>query len=244
VTVRVLVPAGALGDGDRELDLTDAEHHYLARVRRAAVGDAITVFDGAGHAADGVVVAIAADRARVRVGAVATVAAPIPHITSIIPLIKGDRLDTCVEKLTEVGVDAIVLYDAARAVVRLAADKVEGRRVRLAAVAEAAARQAGRASLPTVSGPVTLAEALAAAAACDSRWVAHPAADPPEIPRQAAIGVRFLAILTGPEGGLTADELAAAATAGFVAVGLGPYVLRAETAPIVAAGYARITSLR
>jgi 16S rRNA (uracil1498-N3)-methyltransferase len=81
-----------------------------------------------------------------------------------------------------------------------------------------------------------LAAALTAAGAADLCWVALPAADPPVL---AAAPAR-LAILTGPEGGLTADELAAAAAAGFVPVGLGPFVLRAETAPVVAASHARI----
>jgi 16S rRNA (uracil1498-N3)-methyltransferase len=234
VTVRVLIPVDALVAG--ELELADAEHHYVARVRRAAAGDAITAFDGAGRAADGVIIAITADRTRIRLGPVAVVPAPAPHLTALIPLIKGDRLDLCVEKLAEVGVDTIALYQAARAVVRLDGDRAAARRDRLAAVAEAAARQSGRAAAPVVAGPTPLGEALDATASCDLRWLAHPAGAPP---RLAAVPTR-LAILTGPEGGLTAAELAAAEAAGFVPVGLGPFVLRAETAPIVAAAHARI----
>lgn len=237
MTVRVLIGADALVAG--EVALTGAEHHYVARVRRAAVGDAITAFDGAGRRADGVIGAMTADRTTLVLAAVVREPAPVPAIQSLVPLIKGDRLDLCVEKLAEVGVEAIALYAAARAVVRLDPERARTRRARLAAVAEAAARQSGRAAAPTVTGPMPLADALAAAAGCDARWVAIPGADAPPAPAEAT----RLAILTGPEGGLTADELAAAAAAGFVPVGLGPHVLRAETAPIVAAGHARIASL-
>lgn len=235
MTVRVLVATEALVIG--ELDLAGAEHHYVARVRRAAVGDPIAAVDGAGRVGTGAIVAIDADRTRIRLDRVVAEPAPVPRITALIPLIKGDRLDLCVEKLAEVGVDAIVLYVAARAVVRLDDDRAATRRDRLAAVAEAATRQSGRGAAPVVTGPMPLAAALGTVAGHDLRWVAMPAADPPARP---ATPPATLAILTGPEGGLTADELAAAAAAGFVTVGLGPYVLRAETAPIVAAAHARL----
>jgi 16S rRNA (uracil1498-N3)-methyltransferase len=234
VTARVLIAADALVAGD--VELAGAEHHYIARVRRAAIGDPIVAFDGTGRLARGVIVAIDGERTRIRLEPVELAAAPAPHLTALIPLIKGDRLDLCVEKLAEVGVDAIILYVAARAVVRLDDDRAAARRDRLAAVAEAATRQSGRAAAPAVTGPMSLAAALAAADGADLRWVALPAAEPPVL---ATVPAK-LAILTGPEGGLTADELAAAAAAGFAPVGLGPYVLRAETAPVVAAGHARI----
>jgi 16S rRNA (uracil1498-N3)-methyltransferase len=232
--LRVLVAAEALVAG--EVELAGDEHQYLARVRRAAVGDPLVAFDGAGRHAKGAIVAIDAARTRIRLDAVEQEPPPAPHLTALVPLIKGDRLDLCVEKLAEVGVDAIALYVAARAVVRLDGDRAAARTGRLAAVAAAATRQSGRAAAPAVTGPVPLAEALAAAAAADVRWVALPAADPPVLARAPA----RLAILTGPEGGLAPDELAAAAAAGFVPVGLGPFVLRAETAPVVAAAHARI----
>jgi 16S rRNA (uracil1498-N3)-methyltransferase len=234
MTLRVLVTPAELRPGDVVLD--EVEHHYLARVRRAAVGAEVVAFDGKGRSADGVIVEITDAQTRLRLGEVAVDPAPVPHITALVPLIKGDRMDLCVEKLVEVGVDAIVLYEAERAVVQLAGARRSARRERLTAVAAAAARQCGRTATASVVGPVSLAEALAAASVCERRWVAVPGADPPAI---GSVPPR-LAVLTGPEGGLTEDEIALATASGFDRVGLGPFVLRAETAPVVAVAHARI----
>ena len=234
MSLRILVAPARLREG--EVELGDADHHYLSRVRRAATGDAITAFDGAGRAATGTIAAIEPDRTVLRLGPVAEVAAPPPHVTCLLPLIKGERLTLCLEKLVEVGVDAIVLYRAERAVVRLEGERAGSRRDRLAGVLRAAARQCGRAAVPTLDGPVPLPDALAAAAPAEVRWLAIAGADPPSVTHRPGA----IAILSGPEGGLSASELGAAGGAGFVPVGLGPYVLRAETAPIVAVAHARI----
>jgi 16S rRNA (uracil1498-N3)-methyltransferase len=230
----VLVAPAALSPGEVILD--DVEHHYLARVRRAAVGAEVVAFDGKGRSADGVIVEITDAQTRVRLGEVAADPAPVPHITALVPLIKGDRMDLCVEKLVEVGVDAIVLYEAERAIVQLAGARRSSRRERLTAIAAAAARQSGRTVVAAIVGPISLAEALAAASVCERRWVAVPGAAPPTV---GSVPPR-LAVLTGPEGGLTEAEVAVATATGFDRVGLGPFVLRAETAPVVAVAHARI----
>jgi 16S rRNA (uracil1498-N3)-methyltransferase len=234
MTLRVLVAPAALRPG--ELVLDEVEHHYLARVRRAPVGAVVVAFDGQGRSAEGVIVEITDARTRLRIGEVVADPAPVPHITALVPLIKGERMDLCVEKLVEVGVDSIVLYEAERAVVKLAGARLSARRERMIAIVAAAARQSGRSATASVTGPVPIAEALTAASVCERRWVAVPGAAPPVV---GSVPPR-LAVLTGPEGGLTEGEVARATAAGFDPVGLGPFVLRAETAPIVAVAHARI----
>jgi 16S rRNA (uracil1498-N3)-methyltransferase len=204
------------------------EHHYLARVRRAAVGDDIVAFDGAGRQAWGRIVAMSADRATLALGDVVDVPPAPPFVTAIVPLIKGDRLDLCVEKLVEVGVDRVLLYRAERAVVKLDDERAATRIARLTAVAEAAARQAGRASAPPIAGVASLAENLATVADHECKYVAVPGGD------SAILGGKRIAIVTGPEGGFTPAELDATTAAGFAPIGLGPYILRAETAPVIA----------
>lgn len=233
--IRVRVAPGVLV-ADATLTLAGDEHTYVAYARRAAVGDALELFDGGGAVAAASIASIAADHTQVVVGAVRLVPAAGPSLTSLLPLIKGDRMDEAIAKLVEVGVDRIVTYDAARAVVRLDGDRVADRVRRWNVVAGAAARQAGRAIAPAVSAPVGLAQIFAELPADVARWVAVPTAEaPPRWPDAATAGV----LLTGPEGGLTAEELAAARLAGFVPVRLGPFVLRAETAPAVAVALLR-----
>ena len=82
----------------------------------------------------------------------------------LVPLIKGDRMDACIEKLVEVGVDAIVVWRAARSVARLDDAKRDGRVAKYQAIAQAAARQSGRAAIPSVTA--TDLAAGAALAAC------------------------------------------------------------------------------
>jgi len=229
--VRVRVKPAALVAGDIAID--GDGHHYLARVRRLGPGDPVVVFDGAGREAPAVVTAVDADRVVVRAAAPRPAPAPAPRIVVLQALIKGDRMDWCVEKLVEVGADRIVLVAAERSVVRLDAERARSRQRRLQALAEAAARQCGRADVPPVSEPLPLAAALAEAAACEARRVCHPSAGEP----LAAIAAASVAVLIGPEGGLAPAELDAALAAGFAPVALGPHTLRAETAgPVAVAG--------
>jgi 16S rRNA (uracil1498-N3)-methyltransferase len=232
--IRVRIEPSALAAGD--VAVTDDGHHYLTRVLRLAPGARVVLFDGEGREADGVITAIDATTARVAAGAVRPALAPLPRITVLQALIKGDRMDWCIEKLVEVGADAIVLVAAERAVVRLDGERAAARQKRLQAVAEAASRQCGRADVPPVSMPLALPAALAAAASCEILLVCHPGAGP----SPAARGAASAAILVGPEGGLAPGELDRALAAGFVPVSLGPYVLRAETAGPVAVAALRL----
>jgi 16S rRNA (uracil1498-N3)-methyltransferase len=152
-------------------------------------------------------------------------------------LIKGERMDWCVQKLVEVGVDRIVLVPAERSVVRLDGERAASRQARMAAIAREAAKQSHRAAVP----PVELAE-LAAALAVPAalRLVCHPAAARP-LRDHLATRAGSAAILVGPEGGLAPGELERAEAAGFEAVSLGRGVLRAETAGVAAVSAFRIS---
>ena len=247
--MRLFVAPGALAAG--ELRVTGDEHHYLARVRRARVGDAIELVDGAGGRAPATVAAIDAEAAVLRVGPPERIAPRPPRARALVPPIKGDRMDACLEKLVEVGVDEIVIWPAARAVVRWDGPRRAARRTRFEAALQAAARQCGRAQVPALDfaddlgaaiarteGGADRAPAPAGAPAARLRVALDPASDG-ELLRLPLEGTAEVTVASGPEGGLAPAELEQLARAGFVSVGLGPRVLRAETAPVVAVALIR-----
>ncbi len=233
--MRIFVAPESLRAG--QLEVSGDEHHYLGRVRRARIGDAVEIVDGGGRRAAAVIEKMTDAATTLAVSEPEAIASKPPHIRALVPLIKGDRMDVCIEKLVEVGVDSIVVWPATRSVVRLDEARLEGRLAKYRTAVHAAARQCGRAQVPEVTHERSLAAAIAKLPAGD-RVVLDPAADAPLILGNTA----EVTVASGPEGGLTAEELEQLAAAGFVAVGLGPRVLRAETAPTIAVALIRHTS--
>lgn len=198
--------------------LVDDDVHHLARVLRLRDGESVSATDGRGawrllewrQGGAHPVGPVHHDR---RVAAL-TVAAAMP---------KGDRLEWMVEKLTETGVDRIVLLHCDRGVVRWDADRAERSLDRLRRVVRAAATQSRRVWLPTLEGPV---EAAAFLAATPRAVLCEPAG-----PSLAAVEPLPECLVIGPEGGFSTAELAT----GHGRAALGPTILRVETAALVAA---------
>lgn len=229
--IRARVPAALLAPGS--LRLTGQEHHYLTRVRRVRPGEAVELFDGEGGSASAVLTAIDGEGCELAVGEVRRARRAGAQLSALVPLLKGERMDLCVEKLVEVGCDRLVLWQAARSVVRLAPDKRAARVERIRAQVAAAVRQSGQAVLPQVEGVWSLAEVVQRCQR-DRRIALDPAAPrlvPVTAPEASSSSV---ALLSGPEGGLAPEELEQLVTAGFALASLTDTVLRAETAPVVA----------
>jgi 16S rRNA (uracil1498-N3)-methyltransferase len=222
--MRIFVDPAALVTG--ELIVRGDEHHYLAHVRRARPGEPVELVDGCGRRAGATVVRISDDATTLHAGPPEAVVPLPPFVRALVPLIKGDRMDACIEKLVEVGVDAVVLWPAARSIVRLEDGKRSARIAKYQAIAQAAARQAGRAQVPRVTSADDLTAALAGLPDGD-RVVLEPTSEA----RLEVGAATDITIISGPEGGLTPEELDR--LAGFTPVGLGPRILRAETAPMV-----------
>jgi len=245
--MRIFVDPAELRAG--ELIVRGDEHHYLARVRRARPGDLVELVDGAGRRAAATIARIAAGETTLHAGPPERVAGKPPFVRALVPLIKGDRMEDCIEKLVEVGVDAIVVWPAARSVARPPDARRDGRRdarrdARLAkyrAIAQAAARQSGRAQVPEVAVAGDLAAAIAGLPELGPadgpgpslRLLLDPTSDAALDPGGAA----DVTVISGPEGGLAPDELDR--LTGFTPLGLGPRVLRAETAPVIAVALIR-----
>jgi 16S rRNA (uracil1498-N3)-methyltransferase len=191
--------------------VSDDDRNHLARVLRLREGETVSASDGQGRWRP---CRWAAGGELEPAGDVVQEPRPAPTVTIAVPLLKGDRTEWAVQKLTELGADVIVPLMLARSVVR--ARDVR----RLRRVAREAAMQSRRAWLPEVADVATLEEAAARPGAA----LAEPGGAPPSLERPT--------VLVGPEGGWAPEELAC----GLPTVGLGPPILRAETAAVVAGG--------
>lgn len=159
MTVRLCVAATHLAPG--ALIIEGDDHAYLFRVRRLAVGDDVLLFDGHGREAPATVGEVDSTRAVLDVGTVRAVSRPAPHITVIQSMLKGERMDWCIEKLVEVGADDLILCETERSVIRLDADRRARRLVRHQSIARESSRQSGRADVPTLR-TATLTQAISA----------------------------------------------------------------------------------
>jgi 16S rRNA (uracil1498-N3)-methyltransferase len=230
--LRLHVPRERLGGAS--LAVTGADHRHLARVLRVRPGAMVTLFDGAGGEVEARVARVGRSETLLSLGGDRAPSAA-PTITGIAPIVlltavpRGGRMDVLVQKTSELGVARIVPVLAARSVARPEA----GRRPRWEKIAREAARQCGRADVPEIDAPAALEAALALADLPARRVALYE--NEPGRPLRSLLGAPApTALLVGPEGGFTAGEVAAARDAGFVTAGLGPRILRVETAAIVA----------
>src|SRR5499426_4658118 len=224
------------------------ESRHLARVLRLRPGDTVLATDGAGREytvrldtlgdeATGTVLGVGANERE----------SPV-RITLLQAVPKGDEMESIVRASTELGATRILPALTARTIVTLDPGRWRDRARRWQRVAKEAAKQCGRAVVPEVDEPRALAQAIEVAEAADLRlclWerFADVAAGgqgggqgrllgttlaatlPPALAPGSHIG-----LLIGPEGGLTSEEVEAARTRGWLVVGVGPRILRTETA--------------
>jgi len=229
MSVRLYVDAALRRDA--EIDLPEAAARHV-QVRRLQPGDALRLFDGRGGEWAATVQQMGRQRVAVRVGAHHAIERELRvAVTLALGMPANERMDWLVEKATELGAQAIVPLHTERSVLRLDAERGERKRAHWQGIAAAAAGQCGRNRLPQIAPVQPLQALLAQPAAAARRLLLTPDAAAPPLARAAA-GAEALLCLSGPEGGLTPDEEAAARAAGFQPVQLGPRVLRAETAPL------------
>jgi 16S rRNA (uracil1498-N3)-methyltransferase len=213
--------------------LTGPEGRHAATVRRLRVGEAVDLADGRGHRASCAVVAVGRDEVELDVLARTAEPAPALRLVLVQALAKGERGELAVELATEVGIDEVVPWQAARCVVRWDGDRGTKALARWRSTAREAAKQSRRAWLPEVADPVATAELLRRLTA-SCALVLHEAATTP-LATVALPSSGEVVLVVGPEGGLTDEELAGFAQAGASVVRLGPSVLRTSTAGAAAA---------
>jgi 16S rRNA (uracil1498-N3)-methyltransferase len=212
--------------------LVGDEARHLAGVLRARVGDEVTLFDGRGAEFAARVEAVGKQTVELSILARRDISRELPvELTLAVALPKGDRQKWLVEKATELGVTRLVPLITERGV----AQPVAAALARLARGVIEASKQCGRNRLMEIAPPCTLAELSAAASSDALRWLADPGGAP--LAGEAVKQGQPIVAAIGPEGGFTEAERAAAMTAGWRAVGLGPSILRIETAAMAVAAW-------
>jgi 16S rRNA (uracil1498-N3)-methyltransferase len=228
--IRLLVPLPT--PAPDTVELQGERHHYLSRVLRLDVGDALEVFDGRGRAWAATVLKMEPASATLSLGAPVE-RSQAPQIAIVQGLPKGDKLEWVIQKGTELGAWAFAPAVTARAVVKLDEKRAQARQERWQKIAEEAARQCGRSDVPQVMPVRPLLDAVAAFP--DARVLVLDEAER-AVRLSQAVGddARPRVLVVGPEGGLAREEVQALVARGAQGVTLGPRVLRTETAPLAA----------
>ena len=219
-----------------EVVLEGAAVRHLVSALRLKPGASLVVFNGDGGEYAARLATLQNKKAVVQLGTRDPGIAQSPlSITLLAGLARGERMDLLVQKSVELGVSELVPVLTQRCEVRLDQSRLARKMRHWREIARSACEQCGQNTVPVIAQPQKLTEVLAAAPR--PGFVLHP--ESPLSFSAACAGQRSavtrVSVLTGPEGGLSEPEVAAAEAAGFLSCRLGPRVLRAETAPLVAA---------
>jgi 16S rRNA (uracil1498-N3)-methyltransferase len=206
-----------------DLQLSDADRHHLGRVLRLRDDEVVTVSDGLGHWMR--CHFVRGDASVRSLGDIQTASGDGPDIGIAVGVPKGERLDWCVQKLTELNVARIVLLHSDHCIVRWDAVHAERHRRRLGEIARAAAMQSRRLTLPSITTVTSLDELIEQGDVCVAVFDAEPLG-----PR---IGAGTVAV--GPEGGWSRREIEQIERRAVETASLGSTVLRTETAALFVA---------
>lgn len=231
---RFVIRSDAIAAGRVRFDADEA--HHLARVLRLRPGALVEASDGGGRVFTVRIEALGRGEAWGSILGEAPASRESPcAITLAQAILKGERMTWLVQKATELGVARLVPVETARVVARAPTERAGARQSRWERVAREAVKQCGRGVVPVVEAPRGFGAVLAEAAAHDATWLCWEGGGRPlaTLAREAG-RVRRILLLVGPEGGFTDDEVAQARAAGARLGGLGPRILRAESAGLVA----------
>ena len=226
-----------LGAGPR-IELTGAEAHHAATVKRVEVGERVLLADGNGGLAQARALMVGRDRLTFEVLSRTEHPEPDPRFVVVQALPKGDRAELAVEMLTELGADEVVPWAASRSISQWrGADKVDKGRAKWQRTAVEAAKQSRRARVPVIaelaSTEAVLDRVRAAIEAGGAAFTLHEEA-PRALSGQPLPAHGEVVLIVGPEGGVSPTELAQFAQAGAQASRLGATVLRTSTAGVAA----------
>jgi 16S rRNA (uracil1498-N3)-methyltransferase len=208
--------------------LTGDEGRHAGQVMRVRPGDPLWLSDGRGALLECTVKDTRSDGVVLRVDARNDVPMQLPQLTVVQALPKGDRGELAVAVMTELGVDAIVPWQASRCVTQWAGPRGEKSLDKWRRTAREAAKQSRRARVP-LCAPLMSTREIASMLASSSMFVLHEGADEP-LATCALPETNEIVLVVGPEGGVADDELAAFTEAGARPVRLGTPVMRTSTA--------------
>ncbi len=215
--------------------LTGPDAHHLRSVLRLKAGDPIIVFDGQGAEYQARIASVKPDAVHLTLLSKLTAQTESPvEIVLAQGYLKAKKMDRLVRPLTEIGVNRWVPYRAGRSVATPADSRLQARRQRWEKLSLEAVKQCGR-SRPMAIAPASSFEAvLALAQSYELKLIFYEKMSSRSLSPYPEQSPGRIFMLIGPEGGFEPDEVAQAEAAGFNKVGMGPRILRAETAALVA----------
>lgn len=231
---RFIVPADAIADGSAVI--TGDLFRHMAKVLRLKNGTRVLLADGEGSEFTGIIRDIGKEKLVVALEESRTVtpAATGPRITLYQGLPKGDKMELILQKTTELGVAEVIPFPAARSIPRIRKGEEAEKVARWQRIAREAARQSGRGSVPGIALAKDLTDVVDSArhAVKLLLW------EEEKVKRlkETLAGLptpETVAVIVGPEGGLSAEEAAKARESGFIPVSLGERIVRTETAGLV-----------
>jgi len=215
-------------------EITGDDAHHISRSLRMAVGEEITVCDTLGNDYICDIVGFGENSVKLNIKETRkSETEPSIKVTLFQCMPKSDKLETVVQKAVELGVEKIVPVLSSRCVSRPDNKSAKKKAERLRKIAESAAKQSGRGIIPEIGEMLTFGEALKEISAYDEAIVFYELGGEP---LRSLIDERIesVAILIGPEGGFSCEEIEKANAQGVVSATLGKRILRTETAPLAA----------
>jgi 16S rRNA (uracil1498-N3)-methyltransferase len=222
--ITLLAQPGELDAGEATVE--GEAYRHLFRARRLPVGASIRVVDGRGRARWGKVARVDRNSARVSLGDSAPTNEPALRLDLLVPTFRPERVSWMVEKATEIGAMGIHFFNMERAPRSFGGGTLE----RLRRVAISALEQCHRSRLPEITGPHAWNEIGRLTPGAERRWFLDPEGGTVDSVERGSA-----ALLVGPEGGLAPEERQALLEAGWAPIGLGPRILRIETAAVAGA---------
>jgi len=230
---RVIVPPDAILP-DTVTIADPRELHHLLDVLRVKVGDRLECADGAGRAYAGAIRRCSRRGIVMKISERSDESTPALRLTLAQALIRPERFEWVIQKATELGVEAITPLMTRRTIVRLATGRLDHKLSRWQRIIREAAKQCGRATLPTIASPQELRAAVGSLDPQACVLMPTLATTAPSLNEElkARSGVKAVVVLIGPEGDFTPEEVALAQRHGARPVSLGGLTLRSETAAI------------
>lgn len=229
---RFFIEKGAVADA--RVVISGELHHHIARVLRMQAGDRLILVDEEGWEHQGLIKEIGSDKLIVGVeGSTLRETGDQPRIILCQGLPKGDKLELIIQKCTELGLDRLVPFTSGRTVPKLDEERESKRLERWRRIAREASQQANRTTVPEITSVMAFDRMLEAVDAevrlllWEGERTRRLKGVMTELPKP-----RQVAVIVGPEGGLSREEAELAERRGFVPVTLGDRILRTETAGI------------
>ena len=223
-----------------KIKIAGAEAKHAMSVRRLQIGEAISVSDGQGQKARGKVSQLSKDFLELNVESIESIERPKPQLILVQALAKGDRDEMAVQACTELGIQTVIPWQSERSVSIWKPEKQDKHRLRWQTIATEASKQSLRPFIPEVERVLGTSELVERLKQFDLTLVLDPTSST-SLTSVSLSGHQSIAIVVGPEGGISPEELGQFGSAGLSLVGLGSGILRTSTAGVAVVSYLQAT---